>query len=109
MAEASDTSPLRMALRLAIACAAGAALFVTHHPIAACAALGISAGVFLVSMVSKAARRAIESVFRALGRATGAVILTAVYLLVVTPVRVFRRLLGADDLGLRDRSQRTYW
>ena len=48
--------------------------------------------------------------FKVVTAALTYVILTIVFLLVLTPLGLFRRLLGKDGLGLRpDRSQSSYW
>jgi hypothetical protein len=73
----------------------------------------ISGAVGGISVASAAARDAIDRALAKLGRvvgsAIGAVLLTVVYLVVVTPLRFVRRVLGADDLHLRDADRPSYW
>jgi hypothetical protein len=99
--------------KLAVAAAAGALFYAARRHGLAYVAWGVGGAVGAVSLASPAAGRAIDRalarVGRAVGSATGAVLLTVVYLLVVTPTRLVRRALGADDLHLRDAGRPTYW
>jgi hypothetical protein len=74
---------------------------------------GSACGVSAFSLGSPAARRAIDGALarfgRAVGSVLGAVLLTLVYVIVVTPTRFVRRLTGADDLHLRDADRASYW
>jgi len=108
------TSGLGSALaKLAVGATVGLLLFLRHHPTAAYVVWGITAGIGAVSLASAGARAVIDRALAAFGRGVGtvvgAVLLTAVYLLVITPARFFRRVLGADDLHLRDVGRASYW
>lgn len=97
----------------AAAGAGAAALFYLRglHALAAVAA-GLAALFFAVSLSAKG-RAALGQAFAVagewLGRAVGTVLLSAIFLLVMTPARALRRLAGADDLQLRDRRRPSYW
>jgi hypothetical protein len=99
--------------KLAVGGVFGLALFLAHKPTAAIVVWSISGGVAAVSLASAAARRAIDGALarfgRGVGSVLGAVLLSIVYVVVVTPTRFVRRLLGADDLHLRDVDRPTYW
>jgi hypothetical protein len=99
--------------KLAIGAAFGLLLFLRHHAVAAYVVWGIAGGVGAVSLASAGARDAIDRALaafgRLVGRVVGAVLLTLVYVLVVTPTRFVRRMLGADDLHLRDGDRSSYW
>src|SRR5271165_3185791 len=90
--------------KLLVGVAVGLLLFLRHHLIAAYLVWGLAGVISAVSLTSAGARTAIDRVLAAFGRGVGtvvgAVLLTAVYVLVLTPTRFVRRLLGADDLHL---------
>ena len=97
---------------------AGAAAAFTFYALgaglaaAAVAAAGLS--VFLSSIVCPAVTRAVYVGLVAavwpIGWVVSFLLLAAVYFLVLTPVGLFFRLVGRDELGLRtDRSAPTYW
>jgi hypothetical protein len=100
-------------VKLGVGGAAGALLFFSQRHISAYVVWGIAGAVGGVSLVSARAREAIDWAIgwfaRALGSVLGAVLLTVVYVLVVTPTRFARRLAGADDLHLRDAERVSYW
>lgn len=99
--------------KLAVGGVVGLALFLAHKTTAAIVVWSIGGGVAAISLASPAARRAIDGALARFGRAVGTVLGTAllsiVYIVVVTPTRHVRRLLGADDLHLRDVDRPTYW
>jgi hypothetical protein len=99
--------------KLAVGAAVGLLLFLRHHPTAAYVVWGVAGAIGAVSFASAGARAAIDRLLAAFGRRVGsvigAVLLGAVYVLVITPLRVVRRVLGADDLHLRDGGRQSYW
>jgi lysophospholipase L1-like esterase len=99
--------------KLAVGVVVGILLYFARHAIAAYVVWGIAGTVSAVSLASAGARSAIDRALAAFGRAVGsvvgAVLLTLVYFLVVTPTRALRRILGADDLHLRDAGRQSYW
>ena len=99
--------------KLAVGAAMGLVLLLRHHPTAAIVVWAIAGVVGVVSLASSAARAAIDRALAAFGRRVGtvigAVLLTLVYVLVVTPTRFVRRVLGADDLHLRDSAREPGW
>ena len=100
-------------VKLAIGGLVGLALFSTGRPIAADVVWGTAGAVGAISFGSPRARAAIDRALarlaRAIGAGVGAVLLSVIYIGIVTPVRFVRRLLGADDLHLRDRARVSYW
>ncbi len=100
------------ALKAAVGLGVGALFYVRGHVVLAAVAGGLAALFFAVSL-SPAGRAALAKGFAALGewlgRVVGTVLLSAIFLLVLTPVRALRRLAGADDLRLRDGHERSYW
>jgi hypothetical protein len=100
-------------VKLGVSGLVGGFFYYTHHPIAAYVVWGLGVAVGVPSLVSPAARRAIDGALASLGRGVasvlGSVILGAVYLLVITPLRYIRRAAGADDLGLRDPPGPSHW
>lgn len=66
-----------------------------------------------VSLASAGARQAIDKALQSLGRliggGAGAVLLAAIYVLVVAPLGFVRRAIGADDLHLRDHDRWSFW
>ena len=74
---------------------------------------GLAGVISAISLASAGARAAIDRALAAFGRGVGtvvgAVLLTTVYVLVLTPTRFVRRVLGADDLHLRDVGRQSYW
>lgn len=100
-------------LKLAIGAGVGALFFLTHHAALAYVVWAVAGVVGGASLASPAARRLIDRALATFGRwvgtAVGAVLLTLVYIVVVTPTRFVRRLLGADDLHLRDGDRPSYW
>ncbi len=88
-------------------------LYLGHRPIPAYVVWAIAGGVGGISLASAPARHAIDRALGAFGRAVGsvlgAVLLTVVYVLVVTPTRFVRRVTGSDDLHLRDADRASYW
>jgi hypothetical protein len=110
----SPVGGLRSTLvKLGIGAAVGLLLFMRHHPTAAYVVWGIAGVVGAISLASARARDAIDRALAAFGRGVGtgigAILLTAVYLVVITPARFVRRVLGADDLHLRDDGRQSYW
>lgn len=103
---------LSAALKAAVGLGVGAIFFVRGHLVLAAVAGGLAAFFFLVSLSPKG-RAALAKGFAVLGewlgRVVGSVLLSAIFVLVMTPVRAFRALTGADDLHLRDRHERSYW
>jgi len=99
--------------KLAVGATVGGLLYASHKPIAAYVVWGIAGGVSAISLASPAARKAIDGALAALGRilgtGIGTVLLTLVFFLVVTPLRFFRRMTGADALHLRDAKRTSYW
>ncbi|HEX3345363.1 MAG TPA: hypothetical protein VHS09_12355, partial [Polyangiaceae bacterium] len=99
--------------KLAVGVAAGLLLFLRHHSTAAYVVWAIAGAVSGLSLASEGARAAIDRALaafsRVVGTVIGAVLLTAVYILLVTPVRFVRRALGADDLHLRNDDCQSYW
>lgn len=99
--------------RTAIGGAAGLALFLLGHRTIAIVAWAVAGVVGVASLASPAARDAIARglawVGRAAGSAVGAVLLTLVYFLVLTPARIVKRLSGHDDLRLRDERLPSYY
>lgn len=99
--------------RTAIGAAAGGALFALGHREIAIVAWAITALVGGASLASPAAREAIAAGLawfgRAVGGVVGAVLLTLVYLLALTPARLFKRLAGHDDLRLRPERLPSYY
>lgn len=77
----------------------------------------VSGAIALVGLVGLAAPRAVSLPYRgwmalghAMGRVTTPVVLTLVYFVVFTPVRVLLALIGRDPLARRwDRDAKTYW
>ena len=99
--------------RMAIGAAAGGVLFRLGHTKLAIVAWSITGLVGGASLVSPAAQAAIARglawVGRAAGSLVGTVLLTLVYLLVLTPARLFGRLTGRDELRLRDEVLPSYY
>jgi GDSL-like Lipase/Acylhydrolase family len=100
-------------VKLGIGAAVGGLFFASDHRVIAYVVWAIAGSVGMLSIVSAAAREVIDGALarfgRWLGTGVGHVLLGAIYLIVVTPTRMLRRLLGADDLHLRDRDRHTYW
>jgi hypothetical protein len=100
-------------VKLGVGAAVGGLLFASRHATAAYVVWGIAGTVGAISIASASARQAIDGALakfgRAVGSVIGAVLLTIVYVVVVTPTRFVRRVLGADDLHLRDADRPTYW
>ena len=99
--------------KLAVGGIVGLALFLAHQTTAAIVVWSIAGGVAAISLASADARRAIDGALARFGRGVGSVLgtvlLSIVYIVVVTPTRYVRRLMGADDLHLRDVDRPTYW
>jgi hypothetical protein len=107
-------SGLRSTLvKLAVSGAVGGVFFAAHRPLLAYAVWGVGGALAALSLASGSIRKAIDGALarfgRAVGMGIGAVLLTVVYLLVITPVRFIRRALGADDLHLRDADRPSHW
>jgi hypothetical protein len=100
-------------VKLAVGGLVGFLFFAARKPTMAYVVWGVGGTVGLVSLASRGAREAIDGALlrfgRWLGTFVGAALLGAVYLLFVTPLRLVRRLFGADDLHLRDRDRPSYW
>jgi hypothetical protein len=100
-------------VRMAIGAAAGAILWKLGHAYVAYAAWGITGVVGGVSLASPKAREAIAKGLAwfgtTVGNAVGNVLLTLVYLLVLTPARLVKSLSGSDDLRLRDEKIPSYY
>lgn len=100
-------------LRIAIGAAAGAALHALGHPTVAIVAWTITAVTGALSLASPRARHALANALAALGRLAGSVVsgvlLTLMYLLVLTPARFVKRLSGVDELHLRDGRRASYY
>ncbi|MFT3769736.1 MAG: SGNH/GDSL hydrolase family protein [Minicystis sp.] len=99
--------------KTAVAVVAGLVLRRAQHPTLAVGVWIGGGAIGMASLASDRARVAIDGAFarlgRVLGTAIGAVVLSFVYLAIITPIRLARRLLGADDLHLRDDGRRSYW
>src|SRR6185295_10340815 len=99
--------------KLVVGAVFGGLLYVSDHRAAAYVVWGIAGAISGISLASPAARQMIDGLLarfgRLVGNAVGAVILTFVYFVVVTPVRFFRRAAGTDTLHLRDRDRVSYW
>lgn len=111
--KSSDGGLTSSLIKIAVAGIVGAGFRLTGHLHLAYIVWGVGGTLGAASIASASARHAIDGLFARLGRAIGyglgAVLLTLVYLLFVTPLRFVRRALGADDLHLRDAGRRTYW
>jgi hypothetical protein len=98
---------------LAVGGLAGFALLEAHRPLPAYLVWGLSGSVGVIALTSASARVAIDGALAAFGRLVGTglgvLLLSVVYILVMTPTRFIRRMLGADDLHLRDRDRVSYW
>src|SRR5262245_12358682 len=103
---AAHAGVLGTVARMAAGAIAGGVLFRLGHvrlAIVAWTITGIVGGASLASRAAQAAiARGLAWLGRTAGSAVGAVLLTLVYFLLLTPARVFRRLSGHDDLRLRD-------
>jgi len=99
--------------KLAVGAGVGLLFYLAHRHTLAYVVWAISGAVGGVSVASASARAAIDGALaklgRAVGTAIGTVLLTAVYLMVVTPLHFLRRAMGADDLHLRDARRQSYW
>jgi hypothetical protein len=100
-------------MKMAVGAAIGGLLFAAGHRALAAAAW---AGAAVLGSLALASPRwaawlaaAFAAVGRAAGRLTSTVLLGALFLLVLTPVRWLRRLGGADDLRLRPSAARSFW
>ena len=76
--------------------------------------LGGAAAILVLAALLPRALRPVESVmaglFRTVTQVLTYVLLTILYLVVLTPLGLVRRLLGKESLGLRpDPSRETYW
>lgn len=100
------------AIKAAVGLGVGAIFFLRGHVTLAAIAGGLAVVFFAVSLAPKgraALARAFAALGEWLGRAVGTALLSAIFLLVMTPVRALRRLAGADDLRLADHNERSYW
>lgn len=99
--------------KLGVGALAGGAFFALHKPIVAYVVWGVAGTIGLASIASAPLREAIDGFFarvgRALGTFIGTILLSIVYVVVLTPIRAVRRALGADDLHLRDKDRTTFW
>jgi hypothetical protein len=100
-------------VKLGVGVAIGALLFFAGRKTFAIVVWSTSAVIGGISISSEKARTGIGRFFAQLGRwvgtAIGTVLLTLVFFGIVTPLRFFRRLFGADDLHLRDRDRQSFW
>ncbi len=101
-------------LKLGVGVGIGALLyFVADRKTLAIVVWGTSAVIGGISLSSEKARTGIGRFFATIGRFLGTfigtVLLTLVFYGVVTPLRFFRRLSGADDLHLRDVDRLSFW
>jgi len=99
--------------KAAVGVVVGGLFYASHHPTMAIAVWAIAGAISAVSLASPAARRAIDGALaqfgRMLGTALGTILLTLIFFLVVTPMRLVRRITGADALHLRDADRMSYW
>lgn len=99
-------------LKGAVGLAVAGAFYLRGHVVLAGVAAGFALVFFLISLSAKG-RAAVGKVFAVVGewagRVVGSVLLTAIFVLVLTPVRLVRRLAGADDLRIRHRKETSYW
>jgi hypothetical protein len=100
-------------VKLGAGAAFGLLLYAAHRATAAIVVWSVAGAVSAVSLASARARAAIDGALGRFGRAAGgvlgAVLLSLVYVLILTPMRFVRRFAGADDLHLRDRDRASYW
>jgi hypothetical protein len=99
--------------KLAVGATVGLLFFLAHRIALAGTVWAVALAIATVAFVSPAANAVIERALSGFGgavaRAATALVLGAVFLLVLTPVRFLRRMLGADDLHLRDGHKKTFW
>lgn len=99
--------------KLGIAIVVGGLFYMAGHHTVAYIAWGVGGTISAVSLASASLRNAIDGAFAKLGYylglALGNVLLGGIYLLVVTPMKYVRRLMGADDLHIRDGKRTTFW
>lgn len=111
-ARSPEGGVLSAALKAAVGLGVGALFYVRGHAVPAAVAGGLAVLFFAVSLSPKG-RAALAKAFAVigewLGRVVGTVLLSVIFLFVLTPARALRRLAGADDLRLRDRGERSYW
>jgi hypothetical protein len=103
---------LSAALKCGVGLLVGALFYLRGHLVLAGVAGGLAVLFFVLSL-SHGGRAAIGKVFGFLGewagRIVGSVLLSAIFVLVLTPVRALRRLAGIDDLHIEDKHERSYW
>jgi hypothetical protein len=99
--------------KLAVGATVGLLFFLAHRIALAGTVWAVAFALAIVAFASPAANAVIERVLSGFGRAVAGamtrLVLGAVFLLVVTPVRFLRRMLGADDLHLRDGHKKSFW
>ncbi|MFO0757732.1 MAG: SGNH/GDSL hydrolase family protein [Byssovorax sp.] len=99
--------------KLLVGVAIGGLLYWSGRKTFAYVVFGTSGVIGVISIASEKARSGIGRFFATLGRwigtGIGTVLLSLVFFLFLTPLRFFRRLLGADDLHLRDADKLSFW
>ncbi len=100
-------------VRFAIGFLLGALLILKHHLLFGSGVLIISCGFALISQLSPNAGSRVDAALNQVGiwvgTAVGSTLLCISYLFFVTPLRLFRRVTGADDLNLRNNDKFTFW
>jgi len=103
---------LASALKCAVGLGVGGLFYARGHRVLAGVAAGLAVAFFAISL-SRAGRAALGKVFAVAGewagRIVGTVLLSTIFVLVLTPVRALRRLAGADDLRIRNVKANSYW
>lgn len=99
--------------KLAVGLGVSLFLYITHHLPLAIVVLAVGGLLFLVSIVSPKSQAAIDFALarfgRLIGTVVGGIVLSVLYLVVLTPARFFGRITGADELHLRDHARQSYW
>ncbi len=103
---------LSSAVKAAVGLGVGALFYVRGHLVLGAVAAGFAI-VFFVASLAPAGRALLAKVLGFVGewagRIVGTVLLGAIFILVLTPVRFVRRLAGIDDLHLRGAKERSFW
>ena len=103
---------LSSALKAAVGIGVGALFYFRGHVVLGGVAAGLAI-LFFVASLAPAGRALIAKVFGLVGewagRIVGSVLLTLIFVLVLTPVRFVRRIAGIDDLHMRGHKERSFW